>query len=400
MTQMLVKRFIKNYQDIDNHHVREAYGKLAGAVGIVSNSILFILKFLAGFLFGSISVMADAVNNLSDAGSSVVTLVGFKLSGKPADAKHPYGHARMEYITGLIVSFAVLLLGIQLAQSSFDKILHPEEMEFHFLTVGILIFSILIKLWQGMFNKKIGKTIHSTAIEATATDSLSDVAATSAVLLSTIVAGLTGLNLDGYMGVAVAVFILISGIRLVGETVNPLLGMAPDKELVDSIAEKIMSYEGVLGLHDLAVHNYGPQRCFASVHVEVPADQDILISHDIIDNIERDFAKEMDIHLVIHLDPVVTEDETTNRLHDIVCQVVKDISPELSIHDFRAVVGTTHTNLIFDVCVPYAVALSDAEVTGWISKKLKEIDESYYAVIVVDRDYTSSMLPDEKQRRR
>ena len=390
MIQLIVRTFVKNYKDVENHHVREAYGKLAGIVGIISNIILFIIKFTVGILFKSISVTADAVNNLSDAGSSIITLIGFKLSGKPADAKHPYGHARMEYITGLVVSFIIILLGVELTKTSFDKVLHPEESVFSYLTIFVLIISVLMKLWQGMFNKKVGKTIHSTAIEATAADSINDVVATSAVLLSTIIAKWTGIHFDGYMGVLVAVFILVSGVKMIGETINPLLGMAPDQEMVDHINQKIMSYDTVLGIHDLVVHNYGPQRCFASVHVEVPASQDILISHDIIDNIERDFAKDMDIHLVVHLDPIVTDDETTNLLKAQVKHIVKDISPDLSIHDFRAVIGVSHTNLIFDVCVPFSVKMSDAEITGMISRKVKEIDPTYYTVIVVDRSYTGS----------
>ena len=388
MIQLIVRTFVKNYKDVENHHVREAYGKLAGIVGIISNIILFIIKFTVGILFKSISVTADAVNNLSDAGSSIITLIGFKLSGKPADAKHPYGHARMEYITGLVVSFIIILLGVELTKTSFDKVLHPEESVFSYLTIFVLIISVLMKLWQGMFNKKVGKTIHSTAIEATAADSINDVVATSAVLLSTIIAKWTGIHLDGYMGVLVAVFILVSGVKMIGETINPLLGMAPDQEMVDHINQKIMSYDTVLGIHDLVVHNYGPQRCFASVHVEVPASQDILISHDIIDNIERDFAKDMDIHLVVHLDPIVTDDETTNLLKAQVKHIVKDISPDLSIHDFRAVIGVSHTNLIFDVCVPFSVKMSDAEITVMISRKVKEIDPTYYTVIVVDLSYT------------
>lgn len=389
MTKLLVRLFVKNYEDTENPHVREAYGKFAGIVGMLSNVILFAIKFLVGFFFRSISVMADAVNNLSDAGSSVITLIGFKLSGKPADEKHPYGHARMEYITGLAVSFVILLLGIQLVQSSVDKILHPEETAFSLLTIAVLVISILMKLWQGMFNRKIGTTIRSTTLEATAADSLNDVIATSAVLLSVIVTRLTGWRLDGYMGVVVAAFIIVSGLKLIGETINPLLGMAPDRELVEKIYQQIMSYESVLGLHDLTVHNYGPQRCFASVHVEVPASQDILVSHDIIDNIERDFAREMGIHLVIHLDPVVTDDETTNGLHEMVVTCIQEISPVLSIHDFRAVAGNSHTNLIFDVCAPYDVKLTDAEITSMIIQKIREIDEKYFCVIVVDRDMTS-----------
>ena len=390
MTGLLIRWFVKNDKDIQNPAVRERYGKLAGAVGVVSNALLFLLKFLAGFFFQSISVMADAVNNLSDAGSSVITLVGFKISGKPADAQHPYGHARMEYITGLAVSFIILLLGLQLVQSSAEKIFHPEETVFSWLTVGALAVSIIIKLWQGLFNRKIGKRIASAALEATAADSLNDVIATAVVLVSVIISRLTGWRLDGYMGVAVAVFIIISGIRLIRDTVNPLLGMAPDRELVKKISDKIHSYEGVLGLHDLAVHNYGPGRCFASVHVEVPASQDILISHDIIDNIERDFMDEMGIHLVIHLDPVVTDDETTNALHQEVNELVRRISPELSVHDFRVVVGNSHTNLIFDVAAPYGLKMSNAELKHLICEKVQQLDGNYYAVVVIDRNFDGS----------
>ncbi len=390
MTKFLIRLFVKNHQDTENPHVREVYGRFAGFVGIVSNIILFAIKFLVGFLFQSISVMSDAVNNLSDAGSSIITLIGFKLSGKPADEKHPYGHARIEYITGLVISFAIILLGVQLVSSSFEKIMHPEETTFSLLTVVVLVISILMKLWQGVFNKRIGRIIRSTTLEATAADSLNDVISTSVVLLSVIIGRLTGWQLDGYMGVAVAIFIIISGVKLIGETINPLLGMAPDREFVEQIADKIMSYEGVLGLHDLTVHNYGPQRCFASVHVEVPANQDILISHDIIDNIEREFSCEMGIHLVIHLDPVVTDDEETNRLHEMAVNAIAELLPSVSIHDFRAVVGNTHTNLIFDVCVSYGVKLTDAEITRMISKKIREIDEKYFCVIVVDRDMTNT----------
>ncbi len=386
MIQLLVKWFVRDYQDTENPTVRARYGKLAGTVGILSNILLFALKFLAGLLFNSISVMADAINNLSDAASSVITLIGFKLSGKPADAKHPYGHARMEYITGLVISFVILWLGVQMIQSSIDKILHPEDVPFRFLTVWVLVLSILIKLWLGVFNKKIGKRIHSTALAATATDSLNDVIATSVVLLSVIISGFTGWQLDGYMGVLVAIFILISGIRLIGETINPLLGMAPDQELVQQIADKINSYDGVLGIHDLAVHNYGPGKCFASVHVEVAASRDILESHDIIDNIERDFMKEMGIHLVIHLDPVVIDDERANTLRQKIIEIVAEIDPTLSIHDFRVVFGTTHTNLIFDIAASYAVSMKDEELVYTVSEKVRALEGNYYAVIVVDRN--------------
>ena len=390
MTEQIIKHFIKNRNDIKNPSVRESYGKLAGWVGVFSNFFLFLIKILTGILFRSISITADAVNNLSDAGSSVITLVGFKLSGKPADEEHPYGHARMEYITGLIVSFVIIFLGLQLISSSADKIFHPDEIHFSYITIFVLCISILIKLWQGMFNKKVGKIIHSAALQATATDSLNDVYATSAVLLSTIIARFSGFQLDGYMGVAVALFIIVSGVKLVIETANPLLGTAPDKEFIDVFYQKIFSYDGVIGLHDLVIHNYGPERCFASVHVEVPAKQDIMLSHDIIDNIEYDFLNELNIHLVIHLDPIVTDDERVNRLKEQIIEIVRTISEELSIHDFRVVFGNTHSNLLFDITVPFSFSMNDKELCHVIDQKVKQIDETYNTVITVDRSYIST----------
>lgn len=397
MTDFIIEKLIKNYGDTANPTVRESYGKLAGAVGIVSNLLLFAMKIAAGLLFGSIAVVADAVNNLSDAGSSVITLVGFKLSGKPADKKHPYGHARMEYITGMIVSFIIVFLGMQLISTSFQKVLHPQAETFSLLTVGVLILSIVIKLWQGLFNRKVGRRIKSEALQATAADSLNDVYATTAVLIGALVGRFTGWQLDGYLGLLVAAFIIVSGIRLIIDTANPLLGLAPDDELVETIHHTILSYDGVIGMHDLVIHNYGPDRCFASVHVEVPAKQDILVSHDIIDNIEHDFNHNFHIHLVIHLDPIVTDNEQINRLRSQVQEIAADISPEISMHDFRVVVGTTHTNLIFDVSVPLEFQLPDGELCHLISQRIKLIDPHYYTVITVDRDYMSTTTKEQNE---
>ncbi|MCY1712762.1 cation diffusion facilitator family transporter [Caproiciproducens galactitolivorans] len=387
MFDFLIKTFVKDYQNKDDEKVRERYGKFSGAVGIVTNILLFALKMTAGIVFHSIAITADAINNLSDSGSSIVTLVGFKLAGKPADEEHPYGHARIEYLSGLIVSSVILIVGFQLVQSSFDKILNPQEADFSMLTFAVLILSILIKIWQGLFYKKVGKTIGSSAISATAADSLNDVFATSAVLLGLLITYFTGFNLDGYMGVIVAVVIMITGVRLIMETSNPLLGMAPSKELVDAIYEKIISYDGILGIHDLHVHNYGPNRRFASVHCEVAAEQDIMVSHDIIDNIERDFLKDNGIHLVIHLDPIVTGDERTNELKMQVGELIRNISPKIGMHDFRVVWGTTHSNLIFDVSVSFDFPLRDAELTQRISEEVSKLDPSYYVVLTVDHDY-------------
>lgn len=391
MTKLLIRLFVRNWENTDSPAVRGSYGKLAGITGVVTNLLLALMKLLSGWFFNSIAIMADAVNNLSDSASSIVTLVGFKLSSKPADAKHPYGHARIEYISGMIVSFIVVVLGVQLAQSSIDKILAPEESSFTWITIGVLVVSILLKLWQGLFYRKIGKTISSTTLEATSTDSLNDVISTSAVLAGIIITLLTGVNLDGWLGLLVAVLITISGIRLVMETSQPLLGMAPSQELVQSIYSRILSYDGIIGLHDLEVHSYGEGRIFASVHCEVDADQDIMISHDIIDNIERDFLQDSGIHLVIHLDPVQIHDDRTQKLYHQVREMVAQLSPEYSIHDFRVVWATTHSNLIFDMVVPYGLSQSDEEVARAMGQLIQErLGKNYFAVVTIDHDYIGS----------
>jgi len=387
MTQLLLKLFVKDYKDTSDPSVREAYGKLSGITGIVTNLLLCAVKITAGVLAGSISIIADAVNNLSDSGSAIVTLISFKISGKPADAGHPYGHARMEYISGLIISITVMFLGLELFLNSVRKIIEPQEMVFSWLIVLILAFSILLKLWLCLFYRKLGRAINSDAISAAMVDSRNDILATSAVLAALQVSGFTGFNTDGWMGAAVAVFITVSGIRLIKDTVSPLLGMAPSKEMVDRIYRKIMSYDGIVGLHDLTVHNYGVGKYFASVHCEVSADRDIMVGHDIIDNIERDFLKDLGIHLVIHLDPVITDNEKINSLKSAVDSLVRDISPDISIHDFRVFFGITHSKLIFDIVVPYGFKYSDDELVGIISGKIREIDDNYRAVITVDHHY-------------
>ena len=386
MIQFLIERFVPNWQNTQNSTVRERYGILAASVGILSNIFLFIIKILTGLIFNSIAITADAVNNLSDAGSSVITLLAFKIAGKPADPEHPYGHARMEYISGMAVSFIIILLGLQLIGSSFEKILHPETVTVSYLTYAVLIISILTKLWQGIFNRTVGKRIDSDALQATAADSLNDVFATSAVLISAIVYHFTSIPIDGWMGMAVAIFITISGIKLVIETGDPLLGQAPDPQLIREIGQRITSYDGVIGMHDLQVHSYGPGRTFASVHAEVPANVDILVSHDIIDNIEREVGAEMGINLVIHMDPVVTDNEKINRLKAEIDQIVKGIDTDLSMHDFRAVFGPTHTNLVFDVVVPPAFELTDSQIIQNISEKAKKLG-NYFCVITIDHNY-------------
>jgi cation diffusion facilitator family transporter len=386
LTGLLIKIFMKNYEDESKFKIRERYGKFASIVGIASNFLLFFIKITVGIIFNSVSITADAINNLSDSGSALVTLVGFKISGKPADSKHPYGHARMEYIAGLIVSFIVLFLGFQMGKASIEKILHPQESNFSVIALVMLMISILIKLWQYLFYCKIGKTIDSITLLATSIDSRNDIIATSAVLVAVILTRLTGFDLDGYMGLVVAVLITITAINLIKETVSPLLGNAPSKELVDNINEKILSYDGIIGLHDLIVHNYGVARCFATVHCEVCAEQDIMISHDIIDNIERDFLREYSINLVIHLDPVVTNDLKTNELKVLINDIVNKISDKISMHDFRVVWGISHSNLIFDIVAPFDFDLSDCELIKCISEEISKIDKKYNSIITIDHE--------------
>ncbi len=390
MTEFLVRRFVRRYEHTEEPAVRTAYGNLAGAVGIVCNALLCAAKLLMGTLFGSISVTADAVNNLSDASSSIITLVGFKLSAKPADKEHPYGHARIEYLAGLAVSVLIIVIGFELARTSLDKILHPTPVAFSWLTVAVLAGSIGVKLWMAMFNRTIGRRIGSATLEATATDSRNDVISTAAVLAALVLGQATHLVLDGWMGLAVALFILYSGIGLIKETVDPLLGEAPSEELAQHIARKVLSYDGVLGTHDLMVHDYGPGRCFASVHVEMAAEKDVLESHDIIDNIERDFHDNDNIHLVIHYDPIQTGDRAVGTLRAWVEGQLKTISPQLSMHDFRTVRGPTHTNLIFDVVVPAGFALDDAALRARIQQLAQQKNTQemkYYTVVTVDHSY-------------
>ncbi len=393
MTSLLIKLFVKNSEDIANDRVRGRYGILSGAVGICTNLLLFAGKLIAGTLTNSISIVADAVNNLSDASSSVITLVGFKLAGKPADKEHPFGHARFEYLSGLAVAIIILLIGFELGKTSIDKIFHPGDVVFSILSVVVLAASMLLKLWQGVFYRTIGRRISSTALIASATDSLSDVISTGAVLVSALIARFTGLQLDAYMGLAVAAFILYSGGKLILETVNPILGEAPDCELVSAVERQILAYPGVLGIHDLLVHSYGPGKTFASVHVEVSAHEDILVSHDLIDNIERDVSKQFNLQLVIHLDPIVVDDPKINELRAFVRKVVTDIDQSLSMHDFRAVQGPTHTNLIFDVVVPSGYKKQEEELVSEIAAQIKARDERLYAVVTIDSSYVSVNMP-------
>lgn len=384
MTGLLLRLFVKNHNDTENPVVRSAYGKLAGAVGIVCNLLLFAGKLLAGILSGSVAVTADAVNNLSDASSSLVTLLGFKLAERPADEEHPYGHARIEYISGLVVAALILLIGAELAKSSFSKILHPETVEFSLLTLGVLIGSILVKLWMALFCRKLGRRIDSTTLLATSADSRNDVISTAAVLVGCLAGYFFDVKLDGYIGMAVALFIIWSGCSIAKDTISPLLGEQASGELVRSISDLILSHEKILGIHDLMVHDYGPGNCFASVHAEMDSAEDPLTCHDIIDDIERDALRELRVHLVIHYDPIITDDEELNAARALVEQEIRSIDESLSLHDFRMVRGPGHTNLIFDLVIPYSMEDRKAELKARIDERLQRQDRKYYTVITFD----------------
>ncbi len=385
MTDLILRIFVRDHKNTEDPAVRDKCGRVAGAVGIVTNFLLFLMKIIVGTAFHSVSVTADAVNNLTDSGSSVVTLIGFKMASKPADEKHPFGHARIEYLSGVIVSFIVIFLGLQLGMSSIEKILTPEENALTPVALVVLVISILAKLWQCLFYRKVGRMIKSESVEATSKDSRNDVIATSVVLLGAVITMLTGVNLDGYMGAAVALFIVFSGVQLTISTADPLLGQAPEGELVQTITEKMLSYPGIIGMHDLAVHNYGVGRCFASAHCEVDAKNDILVSHDLIDNIERDFSRDLGIHMVIHLDPVIVGDARTDALHRKVQSLITALYPTVTIHDFRVIWGVTHSNIVFDASVPFAVKDSDAVITQKVEAEIQKLDPDYRTVVTIDR---------------
>jgi len=390
MTNLIIRLFVKNYDNTADPAVRRSYGRVSSWTGIICNIILFCLKLVIGILARSIAITADAVNNISDAGSSVITLIGFKMSAKPADREHPYGHARIEYVSGFIVSIVVFLLGIQLIISSVDRIINPVPIQFGWAVAAVLAMTIAAKLWLGMFYRKIGRRINSTALEAASADSVNDVVSTGAVLVASVFAGLTGIQVDGYMGIIVALFIIISGIGLIRKTLDPLVGEAPDEALVKRIEDKLKSYEGVLGVHDLVIHNYGPGRCFATVHAEVSADSGLVEVHHIIDAIEKDFSTDMDIQMVIHADPVVTGDERLDRVKKDVEGILEDIDPALTMHDFRAVFGKNHSKLIFEVTVPPSFKADDEYLIRRIRKALKRCNPQYDSVITIDRNYVSS----------
>ncbi|MCD8180982.1 MAG: cation diffusion facilitator family transporter [Firmicutes bacterium] len=389
MAGIIVKKFIKDCENVQDPAVRGAYGKFSSVVGILCNAALFIGKIIAGTISGSVSITADAVNNLSDASSSVIGLLGFKLASRPADEEHPYGHGRYEYLAGLMVALLIMIIGVELFRSSLDKVINPSAVQFSAVTVCVLALSILLKLWMAFFNTRMGKKINSKTLIATAADSRNDVITTAAVLAAAVISHFTNLELDGWMGLLVALFILYSGFGLVKDTLDPLLGKAPDEKQVNEIKNKILSYPGVMGTHDLMMHDYGPGRQFASVHVEMAAEDDVMASHDVIDNIERDFLSNDGLHMIVHFDPISTADSEVNDLREWINHEIKNLDSRLTIHDLRIVRGPTHTNVIFDCVVPYAVEIGKKEIKNFISNVVAEKYPSYYCVITIDRSYAA-----------
>ncbi|MCI8800918.1 MAG: cation transporter [Lachnospiraceae bacterium] len=385
MITLLSNIFIKNRTNRKDPAVRQAYGILCGAVGIFLNLCLFTGKFVAGTVSNSIAITADAFNNLSDAGSSVITLIGFRMAGQKPDPSHPFGHGRIEYISGLLVSVIILLMGAELLKSSVAKIIHPEEQLFSPMIIVILLASILVKCYMFLYNRQLGKKLESAAMAATATDSLSDAMATSAVLVSTLIAHFTGFAIDGWCGVLVGLFICYAGYSAAKDTVSPLLGQAPDREFVRQINDIVMAHENVLGIHDLIVHNYGPGRVLISLHAEVPADGNFLALHDMIDTIEHELRDTLNCHAVIHMDPICVGDEETIRLKALVNGYLQEISGRLTMHDFRIVTGPTHTNLIFDVAAPYDFSMSDSELETQLKERILRDNPTYFAVIEIDK---------------
>ena len=387
MHTILIKQFIKDYENTNNLKVREAYGTLGSITGIIINLMLALSKYFAGVISGSISVTADAINNLSDAGSSIISLVGVKLSAKPADKDHPYGHGRVEYISALAVSFVVLLMGIELFKSSADKIINPVPVKFNVISLIILAVSIFAKLWLGFFNKKLGEKIDSAPMIAVMKDCFSDCLATGVALIAIIVSAFSDINIDGYLGIIVAGFIFLAGFNILKETMADLLGKPADKAFTQEIENKILSYDKIVGVHDMIIHDYGPGRKFASAHAEVSSQDDIMEIHDIIDLAERDILNEYGLIISIHTDPIITDDERIDSLKAMTNQIVKDISYEMSIHDFRVVDGPTHTNLIFDLIAPHKFHLSNDEIRKEIENKLSKIDERYFVVITIEHSF-------------
>lgn len=387
MISLLSRLFIENHKDYENPRVRQAYGTLCGAVGICLNILLFIGKYFAGTISGSIAIVADSFNNLSDAGSSLITLLGFRLAGKKPDPDHPYGHGRIEYISGLIVSFLILLMGFELAKSSIGKIISPEPIQAGWLPAAILVASICVKVYMFLYNRSVGRKIDSAAMLATATDSLSDSIATTVVLLSMIVSHLFHVNIDGWAGLLVALFILYAGYGAAKDTLAPLLGQAPDPELVRRVNEIVMAHPEVLGIHDLVVHDYGPGRKMVTLHTEVDGKGDFFTLHDAIDNIERELTRECGCHATIHMDPIESDNEEVLAMREKVARLVQRIDPAITIHDFRIVPGKTHTNVIFDAVVPAGLPMTEEAVAERIRLLVADAYPDFYAVVDIDQAY-------------
>ncbi len=387
MTNLLIKIFIKNKDDINNVKVRTAYGTLSGSVGIVVNILLSVAKLIIGSITNSITITGDALNNLSDAGSSTISLLGFRIASKPADKEHPYGHGRVEYICGLGVSVIIMFMGFELIKSSIAKIIEPQAPEFSYAAIIVLILSIFGKLWLALFNRKIGKAINSDTVDAVVKDSLSDMAATAVSIISLVLSRYFDLPFDGIFGVVVSLFVIWAGIGVFRATTASLLGQPPEESTVKMLEEKIMSYEGVFGVHDLIVHDYGPGRCFVTAHAEVPSTADIMESHDLMDVIEQEIRNDTGYIITLHMDPIVMDDEKTNTAKEMVTKIVNEIDSSLSIHDFRMVSGPHHTNLIFDVVLPFSCKTDSSDVIDMINKKLSTLEKNYYAVVTIDRNY-------------
>lgn len=388
MTEFLVRRFVKDYNKTELTEVRTRYGLLAGVVGICCNLILFTAKLFTGMFVRSISIMADAFNNLSDAASSIIGFVGVKMAEKPADEDHPFGHGRVEYIAAFVVAFLVIQVGFSLFKTSVGHILHPEKLEFHIVSVGILLLTVGAKFWLALFNRRLGKRIHSNVMMATAADSMGDMAATSATILSLAVFGIWEVNIDGFVGLIVSVFVMIAGVNIAKDTLEPLIGQAIDPEVYGQITEFVERYDGVVGSHDLIVHNYGPNRSMASIHAEVPNNVSIEISHEVVDRIERDAMRELGVFLVIHMDPVETKDEAVKEMRQMVTDEIQKLDSRLSIHDFRMVEGTKRINLIFDLVIPreYTKQMQDV-LKQQICQNIKEQDGRCSCVITMEHSF-------------
>ena len=388
MTELLSKLFVKDHKNTSSPAVRSAYGTMVSIVGILLNTLLFAAKFVIGTLCGSVAISADAVNNLSDAGSQVISLITFRIASKPADREHPFGHARIEYVASMIVSFLILYIGLELLKESIGNIITPDPPEKSLAAVIVLVLSIGCKLWLGLFNKRIGRRIDSSVMRATATDCFSDCLSTGGVLLATAIAFFfpsLNLNLDAYMGVIVAILILIAGLRILLETKNSILGEAPSEEIVKIIHDTVKEYPLALGIHDLIVHNYGPGHSIASFHIEVDGSEDIFLIHDMADTVEQRLRRENNIEATVHMDPIVTDDERINHMRSIVETEVRAIDERLRIHDFRFVPGETHTNLIFDIAVPFELKMTDDELRRTVADRISRIDPAYFIVVTIDR---------------